>query len=76
MEKFMSGMQVDEDFKTSSLSRWPTNVGNRCVAVKRNQDGVLVRDTKVQDGPILEFTHEEWEAFIGGVRLGEFDLGS
>jgi hypothetical protein len=25
-------------------------------------------------GPVLVFTHREWEAFVGGVRFGEFDL--
>jgi hypothetical protein len=26
------------------------------------------------DGPVLTFSPKEWEAFLGGVRLGEFDL--
>lgn len=66
--------QFDTDFKTSSLSRWPPNVGNRCVAVKRTAENVQVRDTKVKNSPVLTFTHDEWEAFIGGVRQNEFNL--
>jgi hypothetical protein len=32
-----------------------------------------VRDSKDTEGPILRFTPDEWQAFIGGVRNGEFD---
>jgi hypothetical protein len=33
------------------------------------------RDTKDNGtGPVLTFTPQEWRAFIGGVRDGEFDL--
>jgi hypothetical protein len=38
-------------------------------------DRVAVRDSKQEGrGPVLEFTAVEWEAFVGGVRGGEFDL--
>ncbi|MEU8194998.1 DUF397 domain-containing protein [Microbispora amethystogenes] len=33
----------------------------------------LVRDSKNPDGPILAFTPSEWDAFVGGVKDGEFD---
>jgi uncharacterized protein DUF397 len=36
--------------------------------------GVLVRDTKDRGKPPQEYTREEWEAFIRGVKAGEFDL--
>ena len=36
--------------------------------------GIGVRDSKDTEGPILRFTPDEWHAFIGGVRSGEFDL--
>jgi hypothetical protein len=35
--------------------------------------GVAVRDSKDADGPKLVFTRAEWQAFIGGVKDGEFD---
>jgi len=35
---------------------------------------VAVRDSRTPDGPALVFTPSEWEAFVGGVRDGEFDL--
>ena len=45
-----------------------------CVAVAAMPDGgVAVRDTKVQDGPVLLFTAEEWDSFIAGAREGQFD---
>lgn len=34
----------------------------------------LMRDSKNPDGPVLAFTEAEWEAFVLGVRDGEFDI--
>jgi hypothetical protein len=45
-----------------------------CVEVAVVDAHVAVRDSKHKDGAILLFTPVEWEAFIGGVREGEFDL--
>jgi hypothetical protein len=47
---------------------------NGCVEVALLGDRVAVRDAKDRAGPILQFTASEWEAFVGGVRGGEFDL--
>jgi hypothetical protein len=45
-----------------------------CVEVARLADGRIgVRDSKDADGPVLQFTPSEWNAFTGGVRNGEFD---
>ena len=46
-----------------------------CVEVGLRPDGgVTVRDTKdPQRGTELEFTREEWVAFVAGVKSGEFD---
>jgi hypothetical protein len=35
---------------------------------------VAVRDAKDKASPVLLFTTREWDAFISGVRAGEFDL--
>lgn len=49
------------------------NNGN-CVEVATLPKGqVGVRDSKNQSGPVLVFTPAEWDAFIGGVKDGEFD---
>ena len=48
---------------------------NGCVEVAVVGDRVAVRDSKQRGrGPVLEFTAVEWEAFVDGVRGGEFDL--
>jgi hypothetical protein len=46
---------------------------NGCVEVAFVNDRIAVRDSKDRNGPVLVFTPFEWEAFVGGVRDGEFD---
>jgi Domain of unknown function (DUF397) len=48
---------------------------NGCVEVALVDNKVAVRDSKDQAGPVLVFSAHEWEAFVGGVRGGEFELG-
>ena len=45
-----------------------------CVEVGRVDGGFAVRDSKDPDGPTLTFTAPEWNAFVRGVRAGDFDL--
>ncbi|MER6944070.1 DUF397 domain-containing protein [Nonomuraea sp. NPDC000554] len=53
------------------------NGATACVEVAPLADGnVALRDSKVQDGPVLVFTPSEWAAFTAGVREGEFDLAA
>ncbi len=61
---------IEVAFKTSTRS------GNNgaCVEVGACDCGVKVRDSKDQTGPVLTFTHKEWDAFVEGVELGEFRL--
>jgi hypothetical protein len=58
-----------DDWHKSSAS----NAGE-CVEVRIAADHVHVRDTKNRQRAPLTFTHEEWRAFLTGVRLGEFDV--
>jgi hypothetical protein len=47
--------------------------GDNCVDVNRGADGSAdVRHSKFEDSPILHFTRGEWDAFIQGVKAGEF----
>lgn len=66
------GRKVDEDgFKTSGhtpSSPW------FCVAVRANEAGVQVRDTKDPLKTTLTFSKDEWQAFVAGVKNGEFDV--
>ena len=47
---------------------------NSCVEIGHAADGAIgVRDTKQHGrGPVLEFSPAEWQAFLAGVRDGEF----
>lgn len=45
-----------------------------CVSVKISDDKVQVRDTKDPSKTTLTFDHNEWKAFISGVKNGEFDV--
>ncbi len=45
----------------------------RCVGVACDNGFVYVVNTKRKD-TVLEFTPEEWKAFIHGVKAGEFDF--
>ena len=45
-----------------------------CVEVASLPRGsVGVRNSRDPGGPVLRFTQGEWDAFLGGARLGEFD---
>ena len=46
---------------------------NGCVEVALDPAEVAVRDSKRRDGPVLRFNAHEWEAFLAGVRNGEFE---
>lgn len=50
-----------------------SNNGGQCVEVAVLPDAVAVRDSKHRDSAILLFTPAEWDAFITGVKDGEFD---
>lgn len=66
-------MKYDIDFKKSSFSQhgWGKKY---CVEVKRAKDSISVRDSKSSTEAILSFTTEEWDAFVKGVKSGEFDI--
>lgn len=63
-------MQIIRDWFKSSASTG----ANNCVEVRFHDQGVDVRDSKQKGvGPVLQFTPEEWAAFVVGAHKGEFD---
>ena len=67
-----------QDVDYSSLS-WrkaskSTNQGGNCVEVANLPDGgFAVRNSRFPDGAVLTFTAGERDAFLDGVKRGEFD---
>ena len=59
----------DSDFKKSSHCVYPPG---GCVEVAIKHERVAVRDAK-NPAQISVFTKVEWDAFVRGVKAGEFD---
>jgi hypothetical protein len=58
------------DWVKSSLSYSNSN----CVQVTDLPGGMIgVRNSRRLEGPVLQLTPGEWQAFIAGVKNGEFD---
>ena len=49
--------------------------GGNCVEVNIGTPGLVgIRDTKLAASPVFVFDAGEWEAFLTGVKTGQFDL--
>ena len=75
MSNFTSGACAGQAHSDSTWIKSSFSYANGdCVEVASLPDGGIgVRDSKDTAGPVLQFTHSEWQAFIGGARNGEFD---
>jgi hypothetical protein len=60
---------LDAEWLKSTFSK----SGNCAEVADMTCGAVGVRNSRLPDGAVLEFTPDEWHAFIGGVRNGEFD---
>ncbi|MGN6791073.1 MAG: DUF397 domain-containing protein [Streptosporangiaceae bacterium] len=49
-----------------------SNPSGNCVEAAQVADGVAVRNSRFPDGPALVFTGAEWDAFLSGVKDGDF----
>jgi uncharacterized protein DUF397 len=65
------GKLVDVPFRKSSFSPIPLVY---CVEVGVRNELIRVRDSKDRDGGELTFNAGEWDAFVRGVKAGEFDF--
>ncbi len=67
-------MSMQGEWRRSTFHR-PTRLGD-CVEVYQYGDGVIgVRDARYPTDLAKLFSPEAWQAFIAGVRAGEFDFG-
>jgi hypothetical protein len=72
------GQRTSGGRRTGPDGRWVKSSlsfsNGACVEVANLPGGAIgVRDSKDAEGPVLRFTPDEWRAFLGGVRSGEFD---
>lgn len=59
------------------ISTYSPHNGGSCVEAGPLNDGterVAVRHSKRPDAEVIIYTRAEWEAFLKGVRNGEFDF--
>lgn len=47
--------------------------GGACIQVAASGAMIVLGDSKAPDGPILSYTRAEWEAFVTGIKSGQFD---
>lgn len=66
----MSILFNDEEFKIASSCPECFD----CVAVAHKDGTIAIRDTKDNHKTTLQFTKSEWQAFIDGIKKGEFDF--
>ena len=64
--------------KPGSASNWVKSSlsfsNGNCVEVANLPGGQIgVRNSRDSEGAVLRFTPDEWHAFLGGARNGEFD---
>lgn len=58
----------------SSVWRKSSKCANtECVEIAREQDMILLRDSKSPETPAFRYTREEFRAFLDGAKAGEFD---
>jgi hypothetical protein len=71
----MAGSVADSEMAGSTWVKSSLSFANgNCVEVSDLPEGAIgVRNSRDREGPVLRFTRDEWHAFLGGVRQGEFD---
>jgi hypothetical protein len=69
-------MNHRSDFSNAPWHKSTRSGSAGCVEVATLKGVVGVRDSKDCQGPILVFRFDEWNAFLAGVRDGEFDIDS
>lgn len=62
------------DLSSATWRKSTYSNANGCVEVAFVDTQAAVRDSKDRTGPVLVFDSHEWDAFVGGVRDGQFEL--
>jgi hypothetical protein len=44
-----------------------------CIRVARDGNSILIGNTRLPEGPVGEFTTDEWRHFLAGAKSGDFD---
>ncbi|TVZ04707.1 DUF397 domain-containing protein [Trebonia kvetii] len=65
----------DEVYSGPWIKSSYSGYSGECVEISAG-DMIRVRDSKHTRGAILSFTQAEWNAFVSGVRNGEFGRNS
>jgi hypothetical protein len=73
VEKRKMVLSPSERAELSWLKAQSSTANGQCVELAAAAAGVAIRDSKDPDGPILVYTHSEFQAFLDGARNGEFD---
>ncbi len=71
-------LHIGETVKCSEGPSWTksslSHANGNCVEIANIEGSqVGMRDSKNVTGPVLGISREEWRAFLGGIRNGEFD---
>ena len=62
------------DLSSATWRKSTYSNANGCVEVAFVDTQAAVRDSNDLTGPVLVFDNHEWEACVGGVRDGQFEL--
>ncbi len=47
--------------------------GGECIRVAPQGNEIVIGDSKNPSGPVLTYSRPEWQAFVNGIRQGDFD---
>lgn len=70
MSEIMPGVAWRKSSKSDGTSGMCVEAG----PLSDGSDRVAVRHSKAPDAAVIVYTRGEWEAFVGGVKEGEFDF--
>lgn len=68
---FPNNLEVS-DLKWRKARRSAAN--GACVEVAHANGQIFIRDSKAQDGPVMQYPGGSWHTFLAGTKMGQFDL--